>query len=175
MFKTRLFAMAAVIAMPAFAACSSSSVDDNSGNDNRSCTVKLTGAIVSTSSCNATADFGLTMVGVSELAILNNATPGFTLGIYKTGQLTAGTITESSSGVTLAITTANNGSLSNGGLLWSQSTEDPVHGSITVKLTSVSLGSDGYTYTIHGTADGTLTASPATPNAAGTVTVHVDF
>jgi hypothetical protein len=75
----------------------------------------------------------------------------------------------------MAVTTASKGSITNGGLLWSQATEDPAHGSMTVNLTSVSVGSDGYTFTLHGTADATLTASQATPGATGTVTVHVDF
>jgi hypothetical protein len=61
------------------------------------------------------------------------------------------------------------------GLLWTAQTQEPVNGSIRVHLTSVSLGSDGRTYSVHGTADGTLTPDQSSAGATGTVTVHVVF
>jgi hypothetical protein len=124
------------------------------------------------------ATYARIVLGVSDLAILNTGNPAFSLGVSKTGQLATGSITQSNPSITIAVTTVTNGSITNGtggGLLWDQSTQDPAHGSFTVNLTSVSLGSDGYTFTIHGTADGTLTASAVTPGATGIVTFHVDF
>jgi hypothetical protein len=174
MRMVRLFGLAAATAFGGYGCLSISGDDDTIGNDT-ACTVKLTGAIVATTPCTAGATYGRNIVGVSDLAITNTGNPGFGLGISKTGQLANGTIRESSSDVTKALTTASNGSITSGGLLWSQSTEEPAHGSVTVNLTSVTLGSDGYTFTVHGTADGTLTASPATPGATGTVTIHVAF
>jgi hypothetical protein len=168
----RIFALTAVAA---FGGCKSSSAVDNSVDNNTACTATLTGAVITTSSCTVSATYARIILGVSDLSILSTGDPKFDLGISKTGQLATGTITQSSSDVTMAVTTASKGSITSGGLLWSQSTEDPAHGSVTVNLTSVSLGSDGYTFTIHGTADATLTASPATPGATGTVTIHVDF
>ncbi|HEY8062651.1 MAG TPA: hypothetical protein VID74_07630 [Gemmatimonadales bacterium] len=164
----------ALAAMAAIGGCGSSSSGDNKSN-NTACTVKLTGAITATSACTVSATYARNILGVSDLSLVKTGDPGFNLGISKTGQLTKGVTTESSAGVRMAVTTASKGSITNGGLLWSQATEDPAHGSVTVNLTSVSVGSDGYTFTLHGTADATLTASQATPGATGTVTVHVDF
>lgn len=163
----------ALVAAAAIGGCSSSSNGDNNSN-NTACTVKLTGAVTSTSACTVSALWERIVLGVSDIDIQNTGdNPRFDLGISNTGQLTTGTLTESSSGVTRALTIASTGGTS--GPLWSQSIGDPVRGSVTVNITSVSLGSDGYTFTIHGTADATLLASPATPGATGTVTVHVDF
>ena len=146
----------------------------HTGGDDATCTVTLAGAITSTLPCIANATFARTIVGVSDFDIAFDITKPadtrFTLGFRVDGKLTSGTLTGSSPGVLMAITTATAG-----GLLWSQSTEDPAHGSVTLDLRSVSLGNDGYTFTVHGTADGTLTASPATPAAVGTVTAHVEF
>jgi hypothetical protein len=170
----RMIPIFALAAAAAIGGCSSSSGGDNNSN-NTACTVKFTGAVTSTSSCTVSATYARNTVGVSDLSIVSTSDPKLYLGISWTGQLVTGTITESSSGVTMAVTTATKGSITNGGLLWGQSTEDPAHGSVAVNLTSVSLGSDGYTFTIHGTADATLLASAATPGATGTVTVHVSF
>jgi hypothetical protein len=160
---TAIFALAASAAM---CGCGSSSSGDNNSN-NTACTVKLTGAVTATAACTVSATYARNRLGVSDFSILKTGDPGFDLGFSADGQLASGTYTEAGSGVSLAVTTA-----STGGLLWSETTSDPAHGSMTVKLTSVSLGSDGYTFTVHGTADATLTA---TPGATGTVTAHVDF
>lgn len=159
------------VAMLAAAACGSSTANDSGGNgDNTACTLTLSGALSGTSSCSVSATYSRTVLGRSDFSILNTGTPGFTLGIETDGQLASGTITQSSSSVEIAVTTA-----SSAGVIWSQDIRDPVHGSISVNLTSVSLGSDGFTFTAHGTADGTLTPSQATPAASGTVTVHIVF
>ena len=152
------------------AGCGDGTVNDNLGGGGGTCSVTLAGAITGTFACTATATFARTILGVSDFDIVKTGDPGFTLGFRVTGKLAAGTLTESTPGVEMAITTG-----STGDLLWSQSTEDPAHGTVALDLTSVSLGSDGYTFTVHGTADGTLTASPATPGATGTVTSHVVF
>lgn len=161
----RMIPIFALAALAATGGCSSSSNGDN--NNNTACTVKLRGAITSTSACTVSATFARNRLGVSDFSILKTGDPGFDLGFSADGQLASATYTQAGSGVSLAVTTA-----SSGGLLWSETTSDPAHGSMSVTLTSVSLGSDGYTFTVHGTADATLTA---TPGATGTVTAHVDF
>ena len=153
--------------------CGAGTANADGGGD-ATCTVTLTGAITATLGCTANATFGRTIAGVSDFDIAFDITAPadtrFTLGFRVDGKLTSGTRTATSPGVLMAITTATTDEL-----LWSQSTEDPAHGAVTLNLTSASLGSDGYTFTVHGTADATLTASPATPGATGTVTAHVVF
>ena len=167
----RTIGIFAMLAAGAVAGCgSSTSSDDTNNGGNTACTVTLSGAISATSSCTVSANYGLDIIGRSDFSILSAGTPGFTLGIQTDGKLATGTVTASSPNVEMATTTA-----SHAGLLWSQDTRDPVHGSISVNLTSASLGSDGFTLTVHGTADGTLTPSGATSNAGGNVTVHVAF
>jgi hypothetical protein len=167
----RMIGMIALVASGAVAGCSSTaSTDDTNNGNTTACTVAFSGAISATSACTVSANYNLDVLGRSDFSILNTGTPGFTLGIQKDGKLSSGTFTASSPDVEMATTTA-----SNAGLLWSQDTRDPVHGTISVNLTSASLGSDGYTLTVHGTADGTLTPSQATPSATGTVTVHAVF
>ena len=167
----RMIGILAMLTAGAIAGCGSSTSSDNINNNggNTACTVTLSGAISSTSACTVSANYGLDVIGRSDFSILSTG-PGFTLGIQTDGKLAAGTFTTSSPSVEMATTTA-----SNGGLLWSQDTRDPVHGTVSVNLTSSSLGSDGFTLTVHGTVDGTLTPSGATPSASGTVTVHVAF
>ncbi len=167
MYRARI--SPALAALACLAACGSSSADDT-GDGKTDCTVTFSGAVTGTTPCNATAAYGQVVLGRSELAILNTGSPGFTLGIQQDGQLGIGTISESGAGVEVAVTT-----VSNGGLLWSQSTQDPVHGTVTVHLSAASLGSDGQTITIHGSVDATLPPSPSSPGATGTVTVHATF
>jgi hypothetical protein len=166
----RMICIFAMLAAGAVAGCgSSTSSDDTNNSGNTACTVTLSGAFSSTSACTVSANYGLDVLGRSDFSILSTG-PGFTLGIQTDGKLAPGTFTASSPSVEMATTTA-----SNAGLLWSQDTRDPVHGTISVNLTSSSLGSDGFTLTVHGMVDGTLTPSGSTPNASGTVTVHVAF
>ena len=173
MHGTRLILMMALLVCAAGCGDGTANNNDTGGNGGgggTACTVTLAGAITGTFACTTGATYARTILGVSDFDIVKTGDPGFSLGFRVDGKLAAGTLTESSAGVEMAITTA-----STGDLLWSQSTEDPAHGTVTLDLTSVSLRGDGYTFTVHGTADGTLTASPATPGATGTVTIHVVF
>jgi hypothetical protein len=166
----RMIHFVALTTVAAIGGCSSNSSGDNNNGNNTACTVTLTGAITATSACTVGATYGLVTVGGSDFGISNTGTaPGFGLGISVSGQLASGTFTQSGASVTQAVTTATNG-----GQIWSQSTHDPAHGSLSVTLSSASLGSDGFTYTVHGTADATLTVSPVTPGSTS-VTVHIVF
>jgi hypothetical protein len=149
----------------------SSSTDSGGINGgNTDCAVTPAGAISADLACTAFASSGQEIVGQSVLSIAVSGSPGFSLGISVTGQLGVGTITESSPSVQIAVATA-----SNDGNLWSQDVRDPVHGTVTVHLTTASLQSDGHTLTAHGTFDATLSPSPSDPNATGTVTAHGTF
>ncbi|HEY8062790.1 MAG TPA: hypothetical protein VID74_08330 [Gemmatimonadales bacterium] len=167
----RMIHVVALATVAAIGGCSSNTSGDNNNSNNTACTVTFTGGISATSSCTVGATYGLVSAGNSDFGISNTGTtPGIGLSISFSGRLASGTFTQSSSGVTLAVTTA-----SNGGLLWSQTTQNPARGSLSVTLSSVSLGSDGFTYTVHGTADATLTTGSPTPTASDTVKAHVVF
>lgn len=159
----------ATVAATCIAGCSSKDTTDPGGGNNTACTVTLSGAITATSACTVSATYARIVLGRSDFSILNSGSPGFTLGVTIDGKFASGTITQSSNGVEQAITTA-----SNNDLIWSQTISDPARGTVTVVFSSVSLGSDGYTFTVHGTADGTMAPEPNS-SATGTVTFHVTF
>lgn len=168
----RMLGTLAILASAAIAGCgSSASTDANNSGDKGACTLTLTGAVSGTSSCIVGAFYGTIATGRSDFSIVSNTAPHTTLDFSKEGTLASGTITDTSPGVDEAGGTVENAA----GLLWTAQTQEPVHGSISVNLTSVSLGSDGRTYTAHGTADGTLTPDQSSAGATGTVTVHAVF